>query len=180
MSKGLKHGNYENFKSSRCTAPFQKWRTTLEFSLDDYLTSACLTVVLWALFSLKKVSNSWILIELVTCSASSSACLINQSEQLVDYSLLREPSWFSGTIVYATRLLWWLGGKESASASKAGVSGSNPGSGRSPGEGNSYPLQYYCLENSTDRRVWRATVHEVTKSWTQLRDYTFTFSLCLL
>ena len=31
-----------------------------------------------------------------------------------------------------------------------------------------------------DRGVCRATVHEVAKSWTQLRDYTFTFSLCLL
>ena len=26
-----------------------------------------------------------------------------------------------------------------------------PGSGRSPGEGNAYPLQYSCLENSMDR-----------------------------
>ena len=31
-----------------------------------------------------------------------------------------------------------------------------PGLGRSPGEGNSYPLQYSCLENSTDRGAWRA------------------------
>ena len=32
-----------------------------------------------------------------------------------------------------------------------------PGLGRSPGEGNGYPLQYSCLENSKDRRAWRAT-----------------------
>ena len=38
--------------------------------------------------------------------------------------------------------------------------------GRSPGAGNSYPLQYSCLENSTDRGVWRATVHGVAKSQT--------------
>ena len=31
--------------------------------------------------------------------------------------------------------------------------------GRSPGEGNGYPLQYTCLEDSTDRGAWRATVH---------------------
>ena len=37
--------------------------------------------------------------------------------------------------------------------------GSIPGSGRSPGEGNDYPLQYSCLENSTDRGAWQATVH---------------------
>ena len=41
-----------------------------------------------------------------------------------------------------------------------------PGSGRSPGEGNSYPLQYSDLENSVDRGAWHATVHGVTKSWT--------------
>ena len=41
-----------------------------------------------------------------------------------------------------------------------------PGLGRSPGEGNGYPLQYSCLENSKDRRVWWTTVHGVTRSWT--------------
>ena len=40
------------------------------------------------------------------------------------------------------------GGSEvKASAWNAGVLGSNPGSGRSPGEGNGNPLQYSCLEN---------------------------------
>ena len=41
-----------------------------------------------------------------------------------------------------------------------------PGSGRSPGEGNGYPLQYSCLENSMDREAWQIIVHGVTKSWT--------------
>ena len=40
------------------------------------------------------------------------------------------------------------------------------GLGRSPGEGNGYPLQYSCLGNSMDRRAWWATVHGVEKSWT--------------
>ena len=39
--------------------------------------------------------------------------------------------------------------------------GSIPGSGRFPGEGNGYSLQYSCLENSMDRGPWRATVHGV-------------------
>ena len=46
--------------------------------------------------------------------------------------------------------------------------GSIPGLRRSPGEGHSNPPQYSCLENSVDRGVWRATVHGVAKSWTQL------------
>jgi len=36
-------------------------------------------------------------------------------------------------------------------------------SGRSPGEGNGYPLQYPCLGNSMDRGTWWATVHGVAK-----------------
>ena len=32
--------------------------------------------------------------------------------------------------------------------------GSIPGLGRSPGEGNGNPLQYYCLENPVDRGAW--------------------------
>ena len=45
----------------------------------------------------------------------------------------------------------------------AGDIGSIPGSGRSSGEGNDYPLQYFCLGNPTDRGAWRATAHGVTK-----------------
>ena len=40
--------------------------------------------------------------------------------------------------------------------------GSIPGSGRSPGEGNSYLFQYSCQENPIDREAWQATVHGVT------------------
>ena len=46
-----------------------------------------------------------------------------------------------------------------------------PGSGRSPGEGSGNPLQYSCLGNPMDRGAWWATVHGVSKSWTQLSDY---------
>ena len=45
----------------------------------------------------------------------------------------------------------------------AGDSGSIPGSGRSPGEGNGNPLQYTCLGNPMDRGAWQATVRGVTK-----------------
>ena len=45
-----------------------------------------------------------------------------------------------------------------------------PGSGRSPGGGHGNPLQYSRLENPMDRRAWRATVHRVAKSQTQLCD----------
>ena len=43
-------------------------------------------------------------------------------------------------------------GKESAC--NAGDMGSNPRSGRSPGEGSGNPFQYSCLENSMDRGAW--------------------------
>ena len=60
-------------------------------------------------------------------------------------------------------------GKESTC--NAGDPGSIPGSGRPPGEGNGYPLQYSCLENPMDQRsLARATVHGVEKNWTGLSD----------
>ena len=49
------------------------------------------------------------------------------------------------------------------------------GSERSPGEGNGNLLQYSCLENSMDRGAQQATDCGVTKSRTQLNDFTFTF-----
>ena len=59
-----------------------------------------------------------------------------------------------------------------ASAYNAGDPGSIPASGRSPGEGNGNPLQYSCLENPMDGGAWWATVHGVTKSQTQLSNFT--------
>ena len=55
-----------------------------------------------------------------------------------------------------------------------GDPGSKSGLGRSPGEGNGYPLQYSCLENSMDRGAWWATVHGVAKSQTWLKTNTHT------
>ena len=52
----------------------------------------------------------------------------------------------------------------------AGDSGSSPGLGRSPGEENSSPLQYSCLENPMDRGAWQATVYGVTRVKTQLSN----------
>ena len=46
-----------------------------------------------------------------------------------------------------------------ANTGDAGDSGLIPGLGRSPGGGNSNPLQYSCLKNPKDRGAWRATVH---------------------
>ena len=73
-------------------------------------------------------------------------------------------------------IVGFRGGSDSKeSACKAGDLGSTPESGRSPGEGNDNPLQYSCLENPMDRGAWWATVNGVTKSWTGLSDFTFTF-----
>ena len=64
-------------------------------------------------------------------------------------------------------------GKESACS--VGDPSLIPGSGRSPGEGNGYPLQYSGLENSMD-----STVHGVTKSRTRLSDFqVHLFSVCV-
>ena len=60
--------------------------------------------------------------------------------------------------------------EDKVSACNAGDLGLIPGLGRSPGEGNGNPLQYSCLEKSMDRGAWRATVHRVAKSRTQLSD----------
>ena len=55
----------------------------------------------------------------------------------------------------------WLSGKESTC--QAGDVGSIPGLRRSPGEGNSNPVQYSCLGSPMDKGAWQATVHGVSK-----------------
>ena len=53
----------------------------------------------------------------------------------------------------------------------SGDVGSIPRSERSPGEGNSKPFQYSCLENPMDRETCQATVHGVAKSWTRVSKH---------
>ena len=52
-----------------------------------------------------------------------------------------------------------------------------PGSRRSPGEGNGYPVPYSYLRNPMDRGAWWATIHRVARSQIQLSDEEYTHSL---
>ena len=58
-----------------------------------------------------------------------------------------------------------------ANSGDARDTGSIRGSGRSPGEGNGNPLMYSCLGNPVDRGAWQVIVHGVSKSCTQLSDW---------
>ena len=62
------------------------------------------------------------------------------------------------------------GSDSKESACKVGDMGSIPRLGRSPGEGNGYPLQYSCLENPMDTGAWWAPIHGVAKSGTRLSN----------
>ena len=73
--------------------------------------------------------------------------------------------------VYTNIYVSLVAGSDSKeSTSNAGDLGSVPESGRSPREGNGYPLQYFCWGNSMDREAWQAIVHGVAKSQRQLND----------
>ena len=70
------------------------------------------------------------------------------------------------------------------SACNVGDLGSIPGLGRSPGEGNGYPLQYSCLENSVDRGAWWAAVlrtQRVRHDWATNFHFFFSvyFHICV-
>ena len=67
--------------------------------------------------------------------------------------------WMSHTVAVHVTFLW----------------GGRCFSGGSVGGGNGTPLQYFCLKNPMDGGAWKAVVHGVTESWTQLSDFTFTF-----
>ena len=78
-------------------------------------------------------------------------------------------------LYYVHGLPMWCSGKEPAcQCGSARDTSSIAGSGRCPGGANGHPLQYSCLENSTDRGAWLATVHVVTKSQIWLNAYTHT------
>ena len=63
-----------------------------------------------------------------------------------------------------------VSGKESAyNAGAVGGDAVQSWVGKIPGGGHGNPLQCACLENPMDRGAWRAIVHGVSKSWTQLK-----------
>ena len=74
--------------------------------------------------------------------------------------------------------LWMRWGFPDSSAGEestcnAGDMGSVPGLGRCPGGGHGNQLQYSCLESPMDRGAWQAIANGITKSWTQLSNFTF-------
>ena len=75
----------------------------------------------------------------------------------------------STSILYYYNIIPPRGSEVKVSACNTGDLGSIPGLGRSPGEGNGNLLQDSCLENPMGRGAWRATIHGVAKSQTQLK-----------
>ena len=111
---------------------------------------------------------------------SSSLCRnssVKENENIILTHV--EWNWFRDfTDIYTSLPGGFPGGSEGkASACKAENLSSIPRSGRSLGEGNGNPLQYYRLENPMDRGAWYATVHGVANSRTRLSNFThFTHS----
>ena len=70
-------------------------------------------------------------------------------------SSAKEIVWPTQPKIFITSLFFPGGSDSKECAYQAGDSGSIPGSGRSPGEGNGNSLQYYCLENPMDRGDWQ-------------------------
>ena len=69
------------------------------------------------------------------------------------------------------------GSDDKESVCNAGDPGSVPGSGRSSGKGNGYPLQYSYLKNTMDRGSWLAIVNGLTELDMTERLNTFSLSL---
>ena len=99
-------------------------------------------------------------------------CFVNLVAPLKDMEVSFDSSLFSFPTTIPLDVPGGSDGKEFAC--NVGDLVSNPASGRSPREGNGYPVQYSCLENSMDRGTWRAIVHGVAKSWTPVSDFHFT------
>ena len=101
-------------------------------------------------------------------SSKKTSYLYSLAQPLVSYTVV-----MTNKLSYLSVLLFFmcLPNYEGASliaqsvksACSAGHPGSIPGSGRSPGEGNGNPLQYFCLENPVDRGAWWLTVHGVAR-----------------
>ena len=84
--------------------------------------------------------------------------IVDRSQVLVAEILGSEHPGFILSFSHLLGLKLGLLGGSAVKNRTSGDAGSIPGSGRSPGVGHGNPLQYSCLENSMDRRAWRARV----------------------
>ena len=122
------------------------------------------------------------------CFPNPSACLPALFSLLLNHFFF----FWSPSIIHLGIIIWFLWihyfslgkilvwspslfrGEESACSVEDGRGmGSIPKSQRFHGEENSSLLQYSCLGNSMDRRIWCAPVHGVAKKWTWLRMHTY-------
>ena len=84
------------------------------------------------------------------------------------------------THAYIYIYLGFCGGSDGKeSACNAGDAGLISQLGRSPGEGNDYPLQYSCLENSMDRGAWGCKESDMIEQLTHTHTHTHTHTLPL-
>ena len=152
------------------------------FPFLTYLSNSCSSFKLWHLdwvdlhyyvvshstvsFPLKQrmcsvAKSCWLLCDPMGCSPPGSC-----AHGIFQARILEWEQW--SVIIHASQVALVVKNPPANAGDQRDV-GSNPGSGRSPGEGNGNPLQYSCLENPMDRGAWWATVHGVTKSQTRLK-----------
>ena len=102
-------------------------------------------------------------------TSNFASVLLNMTEQ---WSIIFKV--FEENVYYSVRV---SDGKESAC--NEGDLCSVPRLGRSPGGGLGNPLHYSCLKNPMDRGTWRAIVHGLAKSFTQLKPLSTAHSTCV-
>ena len=127
-------------------------RVTLCITWLPAAETACEGASSWRL-SAKSIPNSWG----NNCfigQGSGWPTLVSSTEDSLDEDQLV-------TFVYLFGTPMWL--RRWRSACRCRRCNSIPGPERSPGEGNGFPLQYSCLENSMDRGAWQSTVHGVAQ-----------------
>ena len=78
-------------------------------------------------------------------------CQEQEPRQWSGVSFVRKSAFFPSTVERVRKEVCFPGGSDGKESSNARDTGSIPGLGRSPREGNGSPLQYSCLENSMNR-----------------------------
>ena len=101
--------------------------------------------------------------------AQWTSAVISGTQGVEDWVRVRPWTWALKLLGCLLDIQGFPGGSDGKeSTCNVGDPGSITGSGRFPGEGNRYPVQYSCLENPMDRGAWWAIVHRIAKSWTWL------------
>ena len=122
--------------------------------------------MLIALWRMYQVRGNWRIVKMHQNNSGNSLRFPTQTLERRDETRLKS---YLGSHTKQERFLWWL--RQKRILLQCRRLGFDSWVGKTPGEGNGYPLQYFCLENPMDKGAWDHKESDMTEQITHTHTH---------